>query len=126
MILFSVGGRYGYLSNPDIFLLACQCVHLHLLVFVPLPFLSWSPCCRGCYDQLLKWQHVDLLINFCFILPSAVFIRIVFPSKSIHVGVICGEPSFIKVATKAKFFPVNSDITDSSISLLICMFFLWY
>src|SRR5713226_2587964 len=59
---------------------------------------------------------------FCFTLPSAVFTRIDFPSKSIHVGVICGEPSFIRVATNAKFFPVKSCITESSISRLICMF----
>src|SRR2546426_10675535 len=59
---------------------------------------------------------------FCFILPSAVFIRIDFPSKSIHVGVICGEPSFIRVATNAKVFPVSSCITKSSISQLTCMF----
>jgi hypothetical protein len=44
----------------------------------------------------------------CFNLPSAVFTRILLSSRSTHVRVICGQPSFIRVATKAKFFPSNS------------------
>src|SRR5574337_1800847 len=39
----------------------------------------------------------------CFTLPCAVFTRIIPSTRSTHTGVICGEPSFIRVATNAKF-----------------------
>ncbi|HYZ96279.1 MAG TPA: hypothetical protein VE524_06740 [Nitrososphaeraceae archaeon] len=43
---------------------------------------------------------MDLDTFLRFILPSAVFTKVLFPSLSIsiHVGVTCGEPSFIGVS----------------------------
>src|SRR3990172_5964739 len=41
----------------------------------------------------------------CLVLPMAVFTKIVSPSRSTQTGVTCGEPSLIKVARFAKFFP---------------------
>ena len=50
--------------------------------------------------------EIPLLLSdlfFCLNLPSALFTRIEPYSRSTHVGVVCGQPTFIKVATKAKF-----------------------
>src|SRR5208282_1305954 len=41
----------------------------------------------------------------CFTLPGTVFIKSISPSRSIHTGEMCGEPSAITVATYAKFLP---------------------
>src|SRR5574337_381612 len=55
----------------------------------------------------------------CFTLPCAVFTRIIPSTRSIHTGVICGELSFIKVATNAKFLSSISLATSGDIVPII-------
>src|SRR5690348_10721546 len=57
---------------------------------------------------------------FCFTLPFAVFTRIIPSTRSIQTGVICGESSFISVATNAKFLSsINFATSEDMIPVIV-------
>ena len=51
----------------------------------------------------------------CFILPSAVFIKMYESAKFPQTGVTWGDPSAMVVAKKTRFFPFSSLSTLESI-----------
>ena len=75
----------------------------------------------GLFSSDIEIATLGSLDTFlCFTLPSTVLIKILLlsSSRSIHIGVTWGEPSFISVDRWAKFFPLSNRITGSVIRLM--------
>src|SRR5215510_2533154 len=110
MALFSIGVGKGYLSTPRYFfasLSVCSTAP-SLVSSITLPLIKTI--LYGLFPSDIQIATLGSLDTFlCFILPSTVGIKIVpLSSRSIHVGVTWGEPSFISVDRYAKFFPLSN------------------
>ena len=109
MILFSFGDLIGYLSTPRYFLASLSiCSSAPSLVCsIVYPFNGYHVIWIVMIDnESATLGSLDTFL--CLILPSAVLKRIRLSSKSIHVGVTCGDPSDINVDMNAKFLSNRS------------------
>jgi hypothetical protein len=118
VILFSIGVGKGYLSIPRYFfasLSVCSTAP-SLVCSITLPLINTILYGLSASDiEIATLGSLDTFL--CFILHSTVLIKILllFSSRSIHVGVTWGEPSFMSVDRWAKFFPLSNWITGSVI-----------